>query len=372
MTTSLQPDPRIPFRIYDPLGAPTLCYLVTSQCNIYCDYCFNYAHSTGQKMAAELAVSVFDLYVRYHRAAKTPVFCPHLIFFGGEPTLNVPAILAVLEYANSNNIDCVPRVVTNGVMGDAVLERLIAERVYFQISYDGTEDVLRRTRLTMANVNGHIVPTIRKVVSSDLPVFLRATIHAGNVGSMADIVRFAVDEGVQTVAFAPLCMEGNAQRHQVGRPSIDDYERNYFKALDMALSAGIGFYSSELMYFQRGGKSEWPPLVWLPDGHLAFTIKYGSSRMSGAESVIVGRYDVEAQALEIDTAKIESMMASFVRNQAQYCSGCAAFSACRGRRLFDLYATNPELAPFDQYYCEILRRLVNRLSSYDVSQNYVF
>jgi sulfatase maturation enzyme AslB (radical SAM superfamily) len=360
---------KLPYKMFDPMSSKSLCLIVTNACNLKCQYCFNYVIRNNERMSAELAVSIVDFYACYQGHTHRGHFCPQIIFFGGEPTLNPEAIFKVMDYMNQHHLDCVPRLVTNGIMPDRLLERFIEEKFYFQISFDGLQSQFR-TDKSGTCVNSRIIQTVEAVTNAHLPIFLRATIHSENVDEMVDIVRFAIAHKINAVAFKPVVLEREDNlQNGVKRPRIEDYIGNYFSALELALRSGVNFYSAEIGEYQRKAKSHPPPLVWFPDGHLAFTIKYASAREHNATTVIIGRYSEENKQVEFDVEKIEKMTQNFIHNQELHCMHCLAFQYCKGQRCFDLFAANDSLKNYDTYSCDITRKIVERLDNYALGEN---
>ena len=366
---SFQVNEPLPYIMDSPLSSATLCFIVTNNCNLNCSYCFNYLSEGREDMTPETATGILKAYLESGEQRKRIPALRHIIFFGGEPTLNIEAIRSIMKYINSHHIDCVPRLVTNGVIDRLTLAELVEELFYFQVSFDGFGSQFRKDRKGRVNINSRIRETLRCVAEAGLPIFLRATVHAGNVGDMTDIVRFAHAHGVNTVAFTPVALMGNAVVSEIQRPDMDSYVENYYRALDTALHLGVNFYSSEMFHYHRGGSSRFPPLVWFPDGYLAFTIKYSSSRGEKAQKVIVGKYHVEQNRIIIDSEKIAGMAMNFINNRSRHCGDCPALALCKGNLNFDLFSTNPRVEAYDTYYCRITGDIVKRLEHYDLSTN---
>ena len=73
---------------------------VTNNCNLACSYCFE-TDKTRAMMKPEIAVEA----IKKAYSPNAPNTMPYTInFFGGEPLLNWPAIKAVIDYCNENNL----------------------------------------------------------------------------------------------------------------------------------------------------------------------------------------------------------------------------------------------------------------------------
>jgi MoaA/NifB/PqqE/SkfB family radical SAM enzyme len=354
-----------PIQIDQPQSALNLCFTLTTRCNLNCAYCFN-RETLPVDMSPALAYEIYTAYAALKVTPQTSIVS--VILFGGEPTLNYSAIHEIFHAAEEQNHRVLPRLVTNGVIPEELLNRLIEDMYYFQISYDGGPGE------RMDVETGRIVRrTIARVSEAGLPLFLRSTIHAGNVASMVDIVRDSKRFGADTVGFAPVAMVGNARRNAISRPKPEDYVDNFIQALEAALDEGINVYSAEINYLSKRGRISPPPtLVFLPDGSISYSIKYCLSMSSGAQDLIVGRYDIETRSLTFFWNRIQQRSQIFSTNQKKYCLNCSAFPDCRSLNLFDLLSVMEDPGQLDSYYCDITRMVLQRLEGMDLSGNIPF
>jgi MoaA/NifB/PqqE/SkfB family radical SAM enzyme len=354
-----------PIQIDQPQRTLNLCFTLTTRCNLNCEYCFN-RQALPSDMLPELAYQLYSAYAGIKTAPLSSVVS--VILFGGEPTLNYPAVQEIFHAAADQGHKVLPRLVTNGVIDGAMLDQLIDDMYYFQVSYDGlfsarmgaaTETIVKRT--------------IQKVSEAGLPLFLRCTVHSGNVENMVEIIRDAKRFGADTVGFAPVALMGNAIRNAVSRPRLEDYVENFIKALELALVTGINVYSAEINYLSKKGRSApAPTLVFLPDGSVSYSIKYCSVSSPGAQDLLVGSYDAEARRLIFDWDRLRERERIFAANQPGCCGDCSAFPLCRSLNLFDILSVRENPGHLDTYYCEITRMLLQRLEGFDLSGNIPF
>ena len=87
-----------------PMPIQTLVVNVTNQCNLACEYCYEYGEdkivdtengSQPKFMSAETARSAVDLALRESGAGKTA----HITFFGGETLMNFKVLKSTVAYA---------------------------------------------------------------------------------------------------------------------------------------------------------------------------------------------------------------------------------------------------------------------------------
>ena len=140
---------------------------VAHQCNLTCAYCCSDAGKWGSNqtglMSPDLARRALRLFARRHGRIGT------IYLFGGEPTLNIPAIDAVCDEAealvHSGDLEDLPIIgfTTNGTILNDRLLRLLAERPYLKVSVsiDGPPEVHDRFRL---DTGGR--PTYERIVKN--------------------------------------------------------------------------------------------------------------------------------------------------------------------------------------------------------------
>ena len=353
---------QLPYRLGDLENAQTMWFTLTNRCNIHCKYCFNYLTHDNEDMSPEMAVSILDYFSFKHNNRKKL----HLIFFGGEPTINHTALTAMLDYIRDTNLWCQPHVMTNGIMHESILERLIEAKTYFQISFDGFEDNLRVSKTGCAEkVTEHTVNTIKRVAASNLAVHLRSTIHAGNVNSLCDIVTFAAENKVRSVAFAPICEFGEVIVNGVKQASPEEYVEQLEKAIVLAKKRNVILDVRERKYFKTDVVNDKVeiPLVWLPDGNLAMTITYASSKIEAAKTIIIGKFDLKAKNIILYQPLIDEMNINFSRNLKANCANCPIVSRCKGLMCVTPYTTDTYIKERDYYFCEISRRMFGKLQA---------
>jgi uncharacterized protein len=148
-----------PISIKEPVSQKPislLCLLITSKCNIQCEYCFNhqgeYELGVRQVMSLETACKSVDFLLE--NCGKS---CG-ISFFGGEPLTQFELIKQVVEYAESQaksrNIQIGFHVTTNGILiNSSVAQYLKEHRFTVIVSIDGDEKAHDFHRV-FANGNG--------------------------------------------------------------------------------------------------------------------------------------------------------------------------------------------------------------------------
>jgi uncharacterized protein len=128
--------------------------LTTLQCNFACDYCFQGDHGDynkfAEKMSLETAVRTAEWVEREMNRVSPEQLT--LMFFGGEPLLNLPVMYYLSERlhgaARAHGIDFVISIITNGLLlTPEVVDRLVPYGLRgVKITLDGDRDTHNRMR----------------------------------------------------------------------------------------------------------------------------------------------------------------------------------------------------------------------------------
>jgi uncharacterized protein len=128
--------------------------LTTLQCNFACDYCFQGDHGDYNKFAEKMSLETSGLVARWIERELDRVEPERLslLFFGGEPLLNLPVMYDLAERAwhatQARGIGLDVGIITNGLL----LNREIVERLKpyglngVKITLDGDRDTHNRMR----------------------------------------------------------------------------------------------------------------------------------------------------------------------------------------------------------------------------------
>jgi uncharacterized protein len=170
--------------------------IVTNSCNLRCSYCFSrseYMHAVSG-MSRETAFSAVD-YLFQHSGPHRDLT---LVFFGGEPLLDMPLMRNTVAYAREAAARAGKRlrftITTNGVcLTDSVRQFLIDERFGVMISMDGDKGMQDASR-PFADGRGSfdvIAPLAKAFVAeasaAGLSPTIRTTLNRTHLGRIVDL-----------------------------------------------------------------------------------------------------------------------------------------------------------------------------------------
>ncbi len=150
-------------------------YLIftTTACNARCFYCFE-AGIQKTTMTKETARAAGE-YIATHCGGK-PV---HLVWFGGEPLLNVKAIDAITDVLRQRGVEFRSRMDSNGYLFDEALAARIKNNwglYQVQITLDGTEEVYNQ-RKAYVHPEGSPFQRVLRNISSLLDAGIQVTVR---------------------------------------------------------------------------------------------------------------------------------------------------------------------------------------------------
>lgn len=170
--------------------------LVSEECNLRCDYCFELVKNP-KTMTPEVGVQSVDFLLRECGDNKSL----GLLFFGGEPLLAFPTIRAVVEYANEmigDDRKVSYSMTTNGtLLNEEILDFCKSNEIGVLLSIDGLPEMHDAHRKTRAGTGSY------DLISKNLPLIfkylgkpqVRVTPYPDTVARLVDGIRHLLDLG---------------------------------------------------------------------------------------------------------------------------------------------------------------------------------
>ena len=324
----------------EPGGVPlsTMVLEVAQDCNLRCTYCYAEAGTYGA-VPCLLSPDKGRQAVRYlleHSGDRKQVT---LIFFGGEPLMNMPAIRAATDEA----ISCGGRLgkkvhfslTTNGTLLDPEIVSFLHEnRVSVAVSLDGPGHVHDRNRPD-AHGNGTYAEIVSRLgmllENSPVPVAARVTLAPDQWHKVGEVFDHLIGLGLHEVGIAPVSPVTKALL-----PTAAEEE---------ALLEGFGLLAKRFVANAKKGRVM--PFSNILDllarlhlgqtktvscgagfGYMAVDAKgrlFPCHRLAGETDFCIGNI-----THGIDAGRINSCMGSLNSDRSKNCSRCWARTLCAG------------------------------------------
>jgi uncharacterized protein len=201
-----------PIKIEGNSGFPirAIDLILSQDCNLRCRYCFaDTGAYQGERslMSAEVAKRAIDFLIQRSGNLKDM----HVVFFGGEPTVNIPVMKETIEYVEATvpstgkNIHFT--ISTNGtLLTEDLIQYLHSKKVRVQISIDGDEETQNRNRPYRDNKGSY--SNIKENTSNYLritgrKVHARATVTSWDVDNFVTNIDHLFSLGFSTVHEEP-------------------------------------------------------------------------------------------------------------------------------------------------------------------------
>lgn len=323
-----------------PASVPlsTLVLEVAQDCNLQCSYCYAEAGTYGSApclLTPELARQA----VRYLFDSSADLDHVTLIFFGGEPLMNMPAIRAAIDeattYGSKSGKKAHFSLTTNGTfLNPEIVEFLHSHRVAVAISMDGPRHIHDRNR---PDQNGK--GTYAEIVSrlgvllkdSPVPVAARVTLEPDQWYETEAVFDHLVGLGFHEVGIAPVSPVTKAllpdrEQEKVLLKNFESLAGRFITALTKGQVLPFSNILDLLARIHIGQSK--PISCGAGFGYMAMDARgrfFPCHRMAGEKEYCSGDL-----ATGIDTDVISSSLDSLNNGREKSCSRCWARTLCAG------------------------------------------
>ncbi len=185
--------------------------ILTRNCNLKCDYCFEKPIKGNGKMSIETALSAIDLLVDYSEDSKEL----RITHFGGEPTLNFPVLKKVTEYAEQKAMENDKQVhfnmTSNGVMFTSEMIDYFAEHnIKVLLSIDGLKSSHDRFRTDMHDAGSfdRVIASMKRLKNKMPWIGAKLTTAKENIPNLYNDVLGLYQLGVNQFILGPATNSG--------------------------------------------------------------------------------------------------------------------------------------------------------------------
>lgn len=350
----------------------TLVVNVTNQCNLSCEYCYEYGedkivdteNGTQPKfMSAETARAAVDLALRESAPGKTA----HITFFGGETLMNFKVLKATVGYAReaakAQGKDVDFSLTTNAtLLQPDVIDFLADERIGVTISIDGPQEIQDRFRV-FSNGQGSYemaAPKIKALLARHKarPIGARVTLTKQTLDVKRIYKHLFEDMGFWEVGFAPVTTAPQRGHALEAGPGYDDLLTQFRALAQEFLEASLqnrhhGFSNvrETLQEIHMGHAKAYPCgagiglLGVATDGQVSLCHRFAGSDNHRFGSVTEG----------IDRAKQAAFLDSHHIANKTDCSQCWARPICGGGCYHEAHTRYGATTQPNLHYCEWIR-----------------
>lgn len=186
---------------------------VTDACNLNCSYCFE---KHGNVFLNEECIKLIGRLISGYKKQNNRVKRIVIIWFGGEPILNLKFILEASEYikgiCKQLNLEYSARIITNGVALDKMLQYIEMLNITdVQITLDGLKEFHDLRRATF-NGNGSFEKIVSNILKIDVKVdlIIRVNVDKNNMQQCKELYEYILELPFNSnvnVFFQPMLVE---------------------------------------------------------------------------------------------------------------------------------------------------------------------
>jgi uncharacterized protein len=364
-----------------PFAPTRVTLLLTTRCNLACQYCYAGRAQAGLVMDTEIGRAALDYVVaNCVRAGERQLSVG--FHGGGEPTMAWEQLTTLTLYAEElaakHHLKLGLGIATNGCLGLDRARWLAKHFEHLNISLDGPPRIQNRLRPRQGG--GPSWPLIRKALKvfeeQQVPYSFQTTVTRPTVQEMPAMVRFfARHTRPHILKFEPVANSGRFLEQADEIPGSQEFA-HYFMAARQegerlgvrVIFSGLRLNSPPLSIF-CGAFGE--PFAITPEGYVSACYEAFCGSSDQADLFHFGRWDGSRREFVIDRDKLERLRQRHVYN-LDACAKCFCKYSCAGdcgtrnRRFFGS-ADGPMASP----RCETIRE-VNRQHLSQITQQVLF
>ncbi len=366
------PPPQTPKIIpLAPFPLTTMVLNVTNQCNLSCEYCYEYGEDKivdtekGKQpkfMSEETARESVDFMLK-ESGTNT---IAHVTFFGGETLLNFSVLRKTIAYARQRGEQLGKQVdfslTTNGtLLKPDIIEFLAENDVGVTISIDGPKEVQDKFRVFHNGTGSYdvITPRIKELLKRhrSRPIGARVTLTSGKMDVKRIYQHLTEDIGFWEVGFAPVTT-APGRGHAISDSGYDEMLGQFRELADDFLAASVqnrhhGFSNVKetLEELHKGVSKAFPCGAGLgllgvaTDGDVALCHRFAGSDSHKLGTVRTG-IDRDAQRAFLETHHIADKTD---------CRTCWARPLCSGGCYHEAHTRYGDTRRPNLHYCDWIR-----------------
>lgn len=347
----------------------TLVINLTNQCNLSCQYCYEFgedkvATPEGKPKFMDFDTAKQSVDFLFREAADRKSV--HITFFGGETLMNFPLLKQVVDYsrdaAATRGVTIDYSLTTNAtLLRPDIIEYLTDNAIGVTVSMDGPKEMNDQLRV-FANGKGSydiIVPKVKELLKrhNTRPIAARVTLTSGVTDVKKIFHHLKHELGFHEVGFAPVTTSPN-RLYAINEKGLDDvlaqFEQLAYEYRDYALRGehhGFSNVSDTLSELHQGISKSHPCGAGLgllgvgPSGDISPCHRFVDSDEHKLGHVSGG----------IDTAKQQEFLTHGHIHAKYDCQSCWARPVCAGGCYHEAFVRYGDTGHANLHYCDWIR-----------------
>ncbi len=347
----------------------SMCLHLCHDCNLRCRYCFAETGDFGTGKRSMLSEEIGKKAIDFLIHASGPRKHLDIDFFGGEPLMNWPVVLALTEYCEKegpkhNKIIRLTMTTNCVLLDDEKMNFLNEHMKNIVLSIDGRREIndFMRPRIGGQGSYDSVMKNIKEFVKlrGDKEHYIRGTITAHNLDFTNDVLHL-VEEGIKQISLEPVVAPGSrdyALREEHLPQLFDEYERLAVAYLESRKS------SEPFQFFHFNVDLEGGPCLYkrmkgcgvgteycavTPDGDI-----YPCHQFVGEEAFLMGNV-LNTPALNVSDELKEHFSRLILPNK-DHCQSCWAKYFCSGGCAANAYHASASLEGIYELGCQLQRK----------------
>lgn len=304
------------------------CFVVTTRCSLHCQYCFagtsSQHHDLSPALARKMAKEIPGL--------SPPNQYPRVYFFGGEPTLNLPAIDALMDELDRLDVDYIPKLLTNGLFDTEVLSFITDRHMIVQFSHDGVANSLRMT----PSQERKLLDNIQACADLELPIIIRPTISALNVEHLTELLEEAYSlagDQLMSINFGVLNLNKGAAQKLSSELAPDPqlFAQHFEAMIQRARELGVRISSIPMSSLRRTPERlSYLPCFVSTEGLMSVAAVYDADHTE-SQKLVYGHFDTAKEQFIVNDAALRQLENNYRRNDFLHNGqACFAQALCGG------------------------------------------
>jgi uncharacterized protein len=329
-----------------------LVLIVTSDCNLRCEYCYVNGGSKKDQMLPITAKNLILALIREYSQKKELV----LTFFGGEPTLNMNMVRQTINFCKTLPQKASFRMVTNGMCSKKTWEYLLDNLYTLSLSMDGSP---RINDLTRGSSSG-LEDKIRRLVKSGINFQIRSTLTLQNTRFFPESVKWWADLGVKMIHFEEVNVFGRAKKNHIKAAGLSTLIKSLGDVIKIAGDYGIELIHSAWMnlddpkpYFCDSCKGFQHMLF--PDGSIGGCFS-AQQNLLFRKNFLVGKLEPFDQKIQWFEQK--NILQAISTDTMILCKDCEVKTICGGGCFAKHLASSGSIMTPDAQYCKRKKELI--------------